>query len=362
MTSSTRRVSAPVSTPVPAARRRYGSSRLPAYQLAQSPAPLISATGLAASAPAITGPGTVASAATVTVSPERSPSGRVAMNPGHGLPNRAAPAACSTARSRPNCSAACSSGACCGSQVTASVEVSQPRTSGTRHRVGVGQPAQPARLGLEDAAQVLAGGLGEGHPAVGQRDLVVGPLMLRPGRADLAHLRAGDPLQPPGEFRDPPGEFGGPDGRSRAPGAGPPAAGPPAAGSPAAGSPARVRIPGGRIPGSGIPGSAIPRSSVRLAHDSPVPLAGASGPVDGRAAGTCHLGQPPDQAAHRALDQVQGLRVAGLRAAVGVGHAAVPGIAGYLARPGPGRTTGTASAAARPPPRRGPGRAAPPGC
>src|SRR6202041_3055634 len=70
--------------------------------------------------------------------------------------------------------------------------------------------AQPAPLSLEDAALVPAGGLGEGQPAVGQRDLVVGPLMLRPGRADVAYRGAGDPLQPPGELGDPPGEPGGP--------------------------------------------------------------------------------------------------------------------------------------------------------
>ena len=47
--------------------------------------------------------------------------------------------------------------------------------------------------------------------------------------------------------------------------------------------------------------------------------------------GPRYLGQPPDQAPHRPLHQVQGLRVAGLRAAVGVGHRAVPGIAGCAA-------------------------------
>ena len=182
-------------------------------------------------APAITGPGTVASAATVTVSPERSPSGRVAMNPGHGLPNRGAPAACSTARSRPNARPRARRGLLRqpGHSQRGGIPAEHLRQ---RDRVRVGQPAQPARFSLEDPAQVGSGRLGEHQPAVGQRHLVVAPLMLRPaGRTRAPRvpvIRASRSASPDparaagltvhpgaGEGRRPAGVPSGPPGRLR---------------------------------------------------------------------------------------------------------------------------------------------------
>ena len=53
------------------------------------------------------------------------------MNPGHGAPNRSAPAACIRARSCPNPPAAAASAAPACTQETTSVDSSQPITSGT---------------------------------------------------------------------------------------------------------------------------------------------------------------------------------------------------------------------------------------
>ncbi len=65
------------------------------------------------------------------------------MNPGHGAPNRSAPAACNRARSRPNCPADAASGVPGGSQEMTSMDSSQPTTPGTGTAPAAPSQARP---------------------------------------------------------------------------------------------------------------------------------------------------------------------------------------------------------------------------